>query len=742
MNKTVNINLGGIIFHIEDAAFDKLSAYLEKIKSHFSGGDGYEDIITDIESRIAEMFNEKLTESQQVVLIKDVDEAMKVMGMPEEFEADQDEEEPVSTTPKKKRKRRFYRNSDEKILGGVASGISAYLDIDPVWLRVVIVCSVFLGGAGAFIYLLLWIIIPEAKTAAQKLEMRGEKVTVSNIKRTTEEEIENLKNKFSEFKAKGSEKAKSASSDLASFLNRLVDLIGTIIRVVFKVIGKLFGFAIIAAAFIGLFVLGFSLLGVFNLPWSFLPLIPFVFGTNTIPILGLIGIFLIFGIPIVFIIYKATKILFDVKLKVKGLGMGFFIAWIAGVILTSMLVAQMAFYYSHDSSVSSEIYIEPMPSDTLYLKLMKVKNDLDDEGIWRDGFKNLIITEKGFLIGDIKLDVVRGMSQDFELHLVAISRGRTNKEARGYASRIKYEVEQSDSILYFNPRLRVDQPDLWRKQNIKLKLYVPLGKTVYLDHELKDIIYDIKNVTNTHDHNMVGHKWTMLQNGLTCIDCSQSTLYQEDSYNYGRFHRSYNFSNFNKIEIGHYFDIDIRQGNSYNIKIIGEEEDLENVEINVDGEYLEIDMKRSFLKFLRRHRPIQIEIIMPNLEEVDFSGATTSTISGFNMDEFKADIAGAASSDIDIITDRFFLDVSGASKVSLTGNTQLLDAEIRGASTLNAFNFIVTNANVEVTGASTLRLNVQNVLNAEVTGASDILYKGNPQVNSDVIGASSIKQVN
>src|SRR5690349_12113363 len=142
MNKTVTVNIGGIVFHIDENAYERFKQYLEAIRVHFTGSEGRDEIMQDIEARIAEMFQEKIKEQKQVVTLADVEEVITVMGRPEQFsgtgESDGAEAEPSATTTVNV-KRRLYRNPDEKMIGGVASGISAYFDVDPVWIRLAFV---------------------------------------------------------------------------------------------------------------------------------------------------------------------------------------------------------------------------------------------------------------------------------------------------------------------------------------------------------------------------------------------------------------------------------------------------------------------------------------------------------------------------------------------------------------------------------------------------------------------------
>ena len=201
MNKIFNINLGGYPFTIDDDAYQVLNRYLNTINRHFSKSEGCEDILSDIEARIAELFNEHL-KGQPIVSIREVEKVIEIMGRPEEFGAEEgvDEGEQTRRSSREyKTGKRFFRDPDEKIIGGVCSGLSSYLGIeDPVWLRIAFAVSLFMAGTGVLIYIILWAAIPEAKTSGDKLAMKGERINVSNIAKKVEEEINNLSDTISE----------------------------------------------------------------------------------------------------------------------------------------------------------------------------------------------------------------------------------------------------------------------------------------------------------------------------------------------------------------------------------------------------------------------------------------------------------------------------------------------------------------------------------------------------------------
>lgn len=202
MNKVFNINLGGYPFVIDDIAYNKLDEYLESLDEYFSASEGCEEIVSDIESRMAELFKERL-KRRKVVSMKDLNEVIDIMGRPEQFEEDGTHAASGAATSGKNKfdirtGKRLYRNPDDKVLAGVCSGLSAYLGIeDPIWMRLVFVLAFFGFGAGVIPYIILWAVVPEALTSGDRLSMRGEAANVSNIARTVEDELQNIGQKIS-----------------------------------------------------------------------------------------------------------------------------------------------------------------------------------------------------------------------------------------------------------------------------------------------------------------------------------------------------------------------------------------------------------------------------------------------------------------------------------------------------------------------------------------------------------------
>ena len=190
----VSINLAGRLFHINEDAYQILSSYLEEVGKRFPGSDR-EEILQEIELRMAELFSEMVTDKQQVINEQQVREVIGILGDPEDYEGageSQSREEPSGM----KFNKRLYRDPDNRVLGGVCGGLGAYFNADPVLFRFLFLIIFLVFGSGLIIYLILWLITPEAVTMAQKMEMRGQKFTFDDFKQKARSEYEDVKNHF------------------------------------------------------------------------------------------------------------------------------------------------------------------------------------------------------------------------------------------------------------------------------------------------------------------------------------------------------------------------------------------------------------------------------------------------------------------------------------------------------------------------------------------------------------------
>lgn len=186
MKKVVTVGIGGRSFVIDEDAYQKLERYLNKFREKTGNGNEAADIMEDLEQRIAELFYEDLSGKGEVVNISSVNKVISQLGMPDGSPADESAEsssEPSPAGVNLNVSKRLYRDPDNRIIGGVCSGLGHYLNIDMIIIRVIFGISLFMGGLGFWAYIIFWIVAPQAMTAAQKCEMRGIPVTAENLRK-------------------------------------------------------------------------------------------------------------------------------------------------------------------------------------------------------------------------------------------------------------------------------------------------------------------------------------------------------------------------------------------------------------------------------------------------------------------------------------------------------------------------------------------------------------------------------
>lgn len=196
MKKTITINLGGMVFSIDEDAYQLLYNYLQSVGDYYAKENASSEILEDIEARMAELFRDRTGGNRRVITYADVEAVIAIMGYPEDFMTDSTPGSGSSSYSSHTRYRRIYRDPDNRILGGVCAGMGAYFSLDPLLFRILFLVLVLAGGSGILLYLILWIVIPEARTTAQKLEMKGEPVNVSNIGKKVKEQFNHVKDKM------------------------------------------------------------------------------------------------------------------------------------------------------------------------------------------------------------------------------------------------------------------------------------------------------------------------------------------------------------------------------------------------------------------------------------------------------------------------------------------------------------------------------------------------------------------
>jgi len=514
MNKTVNINLAGMVFHINEDAFEILNNYLNTLKNHFKNEESADEILKDIEGRIAELFTERLN-NKEAVSLTDINEVITIMGEPSQYDDEIEQEKPQEQQHKeedlrKGKRRKVFRDEEGRMIGGVCSGMANYFDISVFWSRIIFFFLLFIMGPGApFIYIMLWIALPSAKTTAEKLEMKGEKVNINNIEKNIKDELNIVENKILDFDKKYTKEIFGANS----FFRKIVDFCIRVITGIFKFAGSCFGiFCILFGGILLFLIFSFAFSGA-EILFQNHPMVEHVC-SNFFNNKSATWLSLFIGIPIVAIILFGLWLVNNTKIHMNY-KIGIFVLWIISLffLLNSAKDISIEFQEEAKNTIIENIITE---SDTLYLSM----NDVDrvfDNAFDAKGFKVTPFEDNLIGIG-MQLDVVKSKNDNFNLIKEVIARGKNKQIAKERTEEVGFEFILEDDNLIFDDFFTISTQK-WRMQELYLTLEIPVGMVVFLDHSLEDLIYDIKNVHNMWDYDMLGHYWKMKKEGLSCISC-------------------------------------------------------------------------------------------------------------------------------------------------------------------------------------------------------------------------------
>lgn len=509
MNKTIIININGIVFHIEEDAYEVLRTYMTGVKRHFAYSPDSDEIVTDIENRLAEMFSERInTDHKQVIVLSDVEFVTGKMGNVNDFDIDDEQPFKLSTGSYKADKK-LFRDIDDRIISGVCSGIGHYFGIEPRWIRLLAILTLIVG-IGIPVYIILWLIIPKAVTRADKMAMKGEPINIQTFKKNFDEEVEGLKHGLHR-----------AHYEAKPAINQLGKFIGSAGMIVIKIIGAF----IILIGVIGLFALTIGLitfLGYWNS--NQLNTFPFNIVNPAYKSIFTLSAFVLVFIPIAALVLFAIRVLFARISVSKTVYFGMLIIWLAGLGVGIYHVSKVGSEFNDEAKFSVTTVLKP--SNIYYLKLNPVqylsKEDSLLYNIDPSDFKGRIIinSRRG------EFNLPRNMSFKIEKADVPTpvliqefsSKGPDFETALATARRAKHNFIQTDSVLLIDGNTYLQYGELWRDQKVHLILRVPENTNLRIESTLNRYLedYSLWDCQPEDAKNDFLSEWVMTSTGLKC----------------------------------------------------------------------------------------------------------------------------------------------------------------------------------------------------------------------------------
>ena len=531
MNKTVNINLASTFFHIDENAYQILERYLRKLKEGFKDTAGGEEILQDIEARIAELFQDLKTNPDYVINTADVEKVIGIMGEPETVLSEED-----INTSQEKIHRKLYRDPEDKYIGGIAAGLGHYFKIDATWIRLIwLFLALFSGGVFILIYILFWILVPLAKTTGDLLRMKGEPVNIATIKKKIKEEFDDVTTKINDLDyEKAGSTLKKKSKNFFQFLENLIRKIPSIIL---KLIGLLFLLISISSIF-ALFIGSFVLLGLGNL------LLPFQFvDLGVFPdSFWRIALILVVLIPFIFLFSLGIRLLRGVSSRIGSVSrLVLFSLWIIAI---GALVFTGTNQIRKNSITATQTTIHELAiehEDTLRVSLFI--NEIKPNS-WKFKKNNPLNAlsrriEKSQKL--VTLSIKSNKLSSTSLEIQASAKGADEKKAQQAVEQLTYRWEQEGDILFLDDQIKNQPLSGFQTKNIEMTLLLKEGQIIALDESLRKVLsYPVENNQNWNSRSKAGYLWKMGPQELICLDCptnqSKLEVQYQDAKGEGKVH--------------------------------------------------------------------------------------------------------------------------------------------------------------------------------------------------------------
>jgi phage shock protein PspC (stress-responsive transcriptional regulator) len=617
--------------------------------------------------------------------------------------------------PEDRKIKKMFRNPDDKVIGGVASGVAAYFGVDPSLIRVLFVVFLFVGGSSLIAYLILWVITPEAQTLTDRMQMQGEPVTLSNIEQNIKKNLnvrEGEENALVRALLFPFRLISAVFSGVGRSLHPLMRFLGDAIRIIAGIVLILIGFSFLIGLLIALsFTAGFY-------PEAYLSLgdvqLPAFLTQRTIPMVLLISAFIFLFIPALATILLGAAIIAKRWMLNTAASWMLFALWIISLITLAISAPAFALDYRVGDYYETESTFAADTSQTLFLGLQQ---------------------NSRFDYGDVNLTIKASPEEEMRLEQRYYARGRNRDAAMELARQSRYEVLQQGDSLLLSQHLQLPEDVPFRGQKLDATLYMPIGQKFRMDYSMRKILsytltphgYSSRDLRNAP-------VFVFNENSeLQCLDCperSQSSnagaTYQDEE-NIGDFTREIKAENFRQVSAGSHYEVFFRQEEQYSIRLQGDEDAVNTVEFDQQGD--KISFKNSFSFLDTDQGKVRIYISLPELNSLSLSGAAEARFQDWSAARIAFDFSGASKCTFDGEADEVEVDLSGSSELNLQGLGKRLEADLSGSTALKAMDFNIQEADLSLSGASAATVHAQDRLKVNASGASHVRYKGNPETD-------------
>ena len=526
MEKTIIINIGNTIIHIEESAYELLKAYLNEVKQHFANHADDLEIVTDIENRIAELLFEQLEEQKkQVVDMANVNFVIGQMGRVQDFDTVEagEEEEPLMNTTYQYQStdKKLYRDMDERVIAGVCAGIAHYLNFEVRWIRIAAILTAFIGGSGLLVYALLWIIMPKAKSRIEKMEMKGEPANLQGFQKNLDEELQAVKERLTEV----NKQAQPLITKFGNFIGEFFEWLGRFIagtgKVIFKVIAVFI--VIFGVLFLLTLIIGTAAFQGF---WdaSIYEYFPFSIINEGNRGVILFSAFVVCFIPILALVLFSIRIAFSKQAINKTLSFALLIIWLAGAATVGYQAAKISSEFKQHAELTETTELKTLQSYIIDIDRSKYFSKEDSIAYHIDGNQRNKIVIDDFEDGpfvspnNVRININKSETGVTRLVQKFESQGKTFTSALQNAQNISYTYTAKESSLIFNPRFQLRKGSIWRNQEVWLNLEVPVGTKLILKHDSYRYINNFyawscdNRENNSNDYST----WVVTEDGLKC----------------------------------------------------------------------------------------------------------------------------------------------------------------------------------------------------------------------------------